>query len=62
MLIASGTQTFSGPATKTVTVKLNAKGRALLRGAKKLTVQAELKFTPAGGSPVTVKRKLVLKR
>ncbi len=55
-------QTYAGAGVKTVTIKLNAKGRALLKLAKRLTVQAELTFTPTGGAPVTAKRKLVLKR
>jgi hypothetical protein len=61
-LIASGTQTYAAAGDKTITVKLNAKGRALLAKAKKLAIQAELTFTPAGGKAVKATRKLTLKR
>jgi hypothetical protein len=61
-LIASGRTTFTAAGTRTVKVKLNSTGRALLRKAKRVTVTAELTFTPTSGAAVKAARKLVLRR
>ena len=60
--VAAGAHTFAAPGAADVVLKLSAKGRALVRGAKKLSLVAEQTFTPTGGKAVKTTRKLTLKR
>ena len=60
--VAAGAHTFAAPGAADVVLKLSAKGRALVRGAKKLSLVADQTFTPIGGKAVKTTRKLTLKR
>jgi hypothetical protein len=62
-LIASGRATFSGAATKTVTLRLTGAGRSLWKRVKQLKLTARGIFTPSGaGEPITAVRTFVLRK
>jgi hypothetical protein len=62
VLIASGRHTFHGAGRATITMKLTAAGRRLLRHAKRLGLTAKGTFTPAPDAPVRAARGFTLRR
>lgn len=62
IVIASGRVTFSAPAKKSVTLKLTRKGRKVLKHKRKLKGTLTATFKPTGGSAVSAKTSVSLKR
>jgi hypothetical protein len=63
IVIASGRASFSAAGQKkTVVLKLTSKGKKVLKHKRKLKGTLSATFTPTGGSPVTAKKSVSLKR
>ncbi len=63
VLVASGSQRFSAPGTKTLTIKLTSAGRKMLEHARRVKLTAKGTFAPAGGGkPISVVKGLSLSR
>jgi alpha-tubulin suppressor-like RCC1 family protein len=62
ILIASGQHTFSSAGTARIAVRLTAAGKRLLKHSTRLKLTTKGTFTPAGRSPVSVERAVVLTR
>jgi hypothetical protein len=60
--IASGRASFAKPGKKTVTLKLTGKGRKVLKHKRKLKGTLSATFKPSGGSSVSAKTSVSLKR
>jgi DNA-binding beta-propeller fold protein YncE len=61
VLVAAGRRTFVAAGTATITIKLTAAGKRLLKHAKKLKLTAKGSFTPTGKAPITTTKAFVLK-
>jgi hypothetical protein len=62
VVIATGSKKLSVPGTATFRVRLTAKGKKLLKRAKKLKITVRGTFTPAGAGAMTSTRTFTLKR
>jgi hypothetical protein len=62
VLVATGTAHFSAATTATVTVKLTASGKQLLRHSSQLKITAKGTFAAAGGRAVVTLRTFTLRR
>lgn len=62
VLIAAGSARFSKPGTYTIKIKLTARGKRMLKHAKRLGVTAKGVFKPAGSGAVSARKAFVLKR
>ena len=63
VVLASASATLSAGKTAKPKVRLTAKGKKALRAAKrKLTVAATASFTPKGAKPISVSKRLTLRR
>ncbi len=66
VLVATGTQTVTGPGSTSLTIRLIRPGRKLLKHAKQLELKrlkltAKGTFIPAGGTSISVERKFELR-
>jgi hypothetical protein len=66
LLVATGSQTFTGAGTSTLTIRLTRKGRKLLKHAeraqvKRLTLISKGKFAPIGAGAVSTERTFKLR-
>jgi hypothetical protein len=61
VLVASGGLSFPARVSKTLTIKLTARGKRLLRHASAVKLTAKGVFTPAGGTPVAATNSFALK-
>ena len=62
VLIADGRATFSRAGTLKLKIKLTAKGKQLLKHAKRLKLTAKGTFTPTGKHAIVATRKFMLTR
>jgi hypothetical protein len=62
VLIASGSASFSAASTKSISLRLTAAGKKLLKKAKTITLTARARFTPTAKTPITVTKTIQLKR
>ena len=60
--IASGATTVKKKGKATIVIKLTKKGKALLKGKKKLVLTATGTFTPKGGTKVKTTKSITLRR
>jgi hypothetical protein len=61
-LIGSGRLSFKSAKTATISLRLTAAGRRLLRAAARVTVTSNCVFRPVGGAPVSVSATFALAR
>jgi hypothetical protein len=62
VLVANGAATAVKAGAKRIRIRLTARGRALLAHARRLSLIASGRFTPAGGAPTVVFKPLTLQR
>lgn len=62
VLIGTANASFAGAGTMKIKFKLTRRGRQLLRGAKRLELTAEGRFTPMGQPAITALRTFTLRR
>jgi hypothetical protein len=62
VLVASGQLVFRAPGMKLMRIHLTARGKRLLRGAKRARLTAKGTFTPPGSTAISVARAFVLGR
>jgi hypothetical protein len=62
VLVAAGRGSFARAGSLKLRIKLTSRGRQLLKHAKRLQLTAKGAFTAAGNQPITVTRRLTLKR
>jgi hypothetical protein len=62
VLIASGKQAFRAAGPGKVRITLTARGRRLLKGAKRMTLTVRSAFAPVQGGPVAVASRVTLRR
>ena len=62
VLVASGKLTFRSASSVALTIRLTAKGRALLHAAKQMRLTAKCVFTPTSGEVITASAGFALKR
>ncbi|HUH81927.1 MAG TPA: hypothetical protein VLZ06_11435, partial [Solirubrobacteraceae bacterium] len=62
VLVAGGSVAFAAAGTKTLTIRLTAKGRSLLKRARREKLTAKGTFAPNGGHAVSTTKMLTLTR
>ena len=62
LVVAKGTAEFSAAAARPVTARLTARGRALLRGAGRLSIVVVVDFEPTDGVSLSSRKQLTLRR